>query len=391
MRVLDASSSDPSVLCGSIHGSESLPRLLTRRLCLKWHAWRQRKFKSAYSSYLSTAWPDTGILRENALSSADLIHLHWIGKHLISIEEIGRLRQPVVWTLHDQWPFCGAEHLAAPHDDRYKIGYFTGSRPSGETGIDINQITFRRKLRHWQRPMHVVASSNWMAACVRSSFLMRDWPLAVIPHPLDLDQWNALPQADSRRILGLPADCQVILFAAHAPFADPIKGGDLLLASLHQLNPSRPVMLLVAGQDSMPDTFCCPIPVRFLGLLNDSISMRLAYSAADVIVVPSRRESFCQVASEAQACSRPVVAFAEGGLTDVVADRLTGALAEPSDPQSLAAMLNWILDDPERWRQLSRQARLRAERLWAPARIAEAYQRVYEDALALAPAPRHTT
>jgi glycosyltransferase involved in cell wall biosynthesis len=115
--------------------------------------------------------------------------------------------------------------------------------------------------------------------------------------------------------------------------------------------------------------------------LNDTISLRLAYGASDVVVVPSRRESFCQVASEAQACGRPVVAFAEGGLTDVVDDRKTGALAAPSDPLSLAAMLNWTLSDPDRWCELSHQARLRAEALWAPAKIAQDYQRVYESAL----------
>jgi glycosyltransferase involved in cell wall biosynthesis len=381
MRVLDYESQDPTVLCGFIEGSESLPRLVKRRLLLKALAWRGRHFHSSYPSYLSTAWPDTGILREPALAASQLIHLHWIGKHLISIEEIGRIKQPLVWTLHDQWPFSGAEHYASPQDNRFVLGYPANHRPDNETGPDINRSTFLRKLRHWKQPIQIVVTTQWMARCVQSSFLMRDWPLHVIPYPLDLDQWSPLSCQEARSVLGLPLDCQVILFSASDPFINPIKGGDLLLAALEHLDPHRPVLLLVAGQASSPVASSSPVPIRFLGALNDTISLRLAYGASDVVVVPSRRESFCQVASEAHACGRPVVAFAEGGLTDVVDDRKTGALAAPSDPLSLAAMLNWTLSDPDRWCELSHQARLRAEALWSPAKIAQDYQRVYESAL----------
>jgi glycosyltransferase involved in cell wall biosynthesis len=385
MRVLDYSSLDPTVLCGCVLGSESLPRLIKRRLALKAHAWRQRHFRSSYPSYLSTAWPETGILREQSVAAADLIHLHWIGKHLISIEEIGRLTQPVVWTLHDQWPFSGAEHWIGPGDDRYLRGYPASYRPAAESGIDINRLTFLRKRRHWRRPMHIVASSQWMASFVQQSFLMRDWPLHVIPLPLDLDQWAPLPMLEARAVLKLPSDCQIILFAAHGAFSNPIKGGDLLLAALRQLDSQKPVMLIVAGEESTPAASSSPVPITFLGCLSDPISMRLAFAAADLVVVPSRRESFCQVASEAHACGRPVVAFAEGGLNDVVADRQTGALATPGDPSSLAAMLSWVLADSQRCSELSHQARQRAESLWAPSRIAKMYRQVYESALASRP------
>jgi glycosyltransferase involved in cell wall biosynthesis len=355
--------------------------MVKRRLLLKAHAWRGRHFQSSYPSYLSTAWPDTGILREPALAAAQLIHLHWIGKHLISIEEIGRIKQPLVWTLHDQWPFCGAEHYASPQDNRFVLGYPANQRPEAEAGPDINRSTFLRKLRYWKQPIQIVVTTQWMASCVQSSFLMRDWPLHVIPYPLDLDQWAPLSQQQARHVLGLPSDCQIIFFAANGAFSYPVKGGDLLLAALHHLDPHRPAMLLVAGQEYSAVDITCPIPIRFLGPLNDTISLRLAYGASDVVVVPSRRESFCQVASEAHACGRPVVAFAEGGLTDVVDDRRSGALAVPSDSLSLAAMLNWTLGDSVRWRELSHHARLRAEALWAPSIIAQAYQRVYDNAL----------
>ena len=43
-------------------------------------------------------------------SEYDIIHLHWINGETISIEDIGKIKKPIVWTLQDMWPFSGSEH-----------------------------------------------------------------------------------------------------------------------------------------------------------------------------------------------------------------------------------------------------------------------------------------
>ncbi len=70
------------------------------------------------------------------------------------------------------------------------------------------------------------------------------------------------------------------------------------------------------------------------------------YAAADVVLVPSRSESFGLVALEAQACGTPVVAASVGGLTSVVADRRTGFLVEGHDPGDHAERLLDVLRQP---------------------------------------------
>ena len=70
------------------------------------------------------------------------------------------------------------------------------------------------------------------------------------------------------------------------------------------------------------------------------------YAAADVVLVPSRSESFGLVALEAQACGTPVVAAAVGGLRFVVSDGRTGYLVEGHDPADHADRLLQILRDP---------------------------------------------
>jgi D-inositol-3-phosphate glycosyltransferase len=70
------------------------------------------------------------------------------------------------------------------------------------------------------------------------------------------------------------------------------------------------------------------------------------YRAADVVVVPSRSESFGLVALEAAACGIPVVATAVGGLLNIVHDGVTGHLVEGRDPARFARALTQVIDDP---------------------------------------------
>src|SRR5699024_7725510 len=57
----------------------------------------------------------------------DLIHLHWVGGDFLRIEDLPSLQVPIVWTLHDMWPFCGAEHVAY-QNDRWENGYTRSNR-----------------------------------------------------------------------------------------------------------------------------------------------------------------------------------------------------------------------------------------------------------------------
>ena len=72
------------------------------------------------------------------------------------------------------------------------------------------------------------------------------------------------------------------------------------------------------------------------------------YRAADVVIVPSRSESFGLVALEAAACGVPVVASAVGGLLNIVHDGVTGVLVDGRDPARFARAITQLLDDPGR-------------------------------------------
>jgi D-inositol-3-phosphate glycosyltransferase len=86
------------------------------------------------------------------------------------------------------------------------------------------------------------------------------------------------------------------------------------------------------------------------------------YRAADVVVVPSRSESFGLVALEAAACGTPVVAAAVGGLLNIVHDGVTGHLVEGRDPARFARALSQVIDDPRGAAAMGAAASVRARR-----------------------------
>jgi glycosyltransferase involved in cell wall biosynthesis len=395
MRVLSQLSDDPTVIGGAPQTQNPIRRRLHPRLTQQ----ARRGFRTGNPTLHSIAWPATGLGQElldrHRRGKADVVHLHWLGDATLSIEEIGRLPMPLVWTLHDQWAFCGAEHYTSPpqpgesasSDERFALEYTPASRPSHESGPDLNRRTWLRKRRAWRRPIQIVCPSTWLGDCARRSALMADWPITVVPYPIDLQVWAPIDQRQARDLLHLPQDRPLVLFGADGGTNDPRKGADLLLEALQWLrqqlagSPLEYLELVVYGQSrpaQLPD-MC--FPIHYTGRILDDLRLRLLYAAADVFVIPSRQDNLPNTGLEAHACGIPVVAFRTGGLVDIVADRVTGALAEPFVPASLAAAIRWVLVDPQRRRQLGAAARQRAVRIWDPARVAGLYADVYHQAL----------
>ncbi len=110
------------------------------------------------------------------------------------------------------------------------------------------------------------------------------------------------------------------------------------------------------------------------------------YTAADVVLVPSRSESFGLVALEAQACGTPVVAADVGGLPYVVEDGRSGFLVEGHDPGDHAERLLQVLRDPALQSAFGIEAAEQAQRFTWDA-TTEQMVGVYDEVLASANRP----
>jgi glycosyltransferase involved in cell wall biosynthesis len=318
----------------------------------------------------------------------DVVNLHWIGDETLSIGEVARLarRLPLVWTLHDMWPFCGAEHYADEHPDaRWRHGYPRSSRPTTQSGIDLDRWTWRRKAAAWRDipPIHLIAPSHWIAACAAQSPLTREWPTSVIPNALDLHRFRPTPRRVARQILGLPIEGPILLCGSIGGNEAQRKGWDLLTQGLAHLASTNPdIVCVIIGHEQPVDRPPLALSTRWLGMLHDDISLALLYAAVDVTVVPSRQDNLPQMATEAQACGCPVAAFHTGGLSDVVDHLSTGYLAQPFASAELAQGIRWILADAGRYAQLRLAARRRVEELWSADVLIGQHLSVYRQAIA---------
>jgi glycosyltransferase involved in cell wall biosynthesis len=377
LMVNRAALADPTVI-----GPATAPgRLLAKSRRILADPWRRLLKGGSPGLHSPACIPSRWANRLNA-SAAEVVHLHWINCEMMSIADIGRLTKPVVWTLHDMWAFCGAEHYTDGF--RWREGYAAANRPAHESGFDLDRWTWQRKQRHWQRPFQIVTPSRWLAGCVAQSALFANWPVAVIPNPIDTEVWRPVDKLLARQMLNLPPASPILVFGALGGDEDPRKGFDLLRDALQHLRGRIDGLeLVVFGQLAPTQQTSLGFPVRHTGYLHDDEKLRLLYSAADAVAVPSRLEAFGQTASEAHACGTPVVAFNTGGLADIVAHRQTGYLAKPFDVQDLAAGIEWVLGAKASGPDVGIAARERACRLWDSPVIARHYAELYARATAI--------
>ena len=189
----------------------------------------------------------------------------------------------------------------------------------------------------------------------------------------------------ARRAIGLPADRPVLLFVGRL---QPLKAPDLAIRALAGLTTHRDALLVIVGGASGIDgdvDACWRLAVelgvddrvRFVAPLPHHI-LSSWYRAADVVIVPSRSESFGLVALEAAACGIPVVASAVGGLLNIVHDGVTGLLVDGRDPDRYARAIEQVLGDPRGAAAMGVAAAVRARRFtWSF--TAARLRRVYTD------------
>ncbi len=310
----------------------------------------------------------------------DIVHLHWLCNQFLALEELTRIHRPLVWTLHDSWPFTGGCHVPG---DCTAYRQQCGNCPvlASGRGEDLSRALLRRKQQAYAGlNLTVVSPSRWLADCARQSPLLGARRIEVIPHGLDLAVFRPVARTVARRALGLAEDETLVLFGGMSSTRDPNKGYDLLVEALSTLTDQcwldrTRLLVFGAGEEERP-AVNLPVAQQHLGYLNDDVSLVLVYSAADVMVVPSRREAFGQTAMEALACGTPVVCFRTTGLIDIVDHHATGYLAAPYDAEDLARGIVWATTADQRG-ELRDRARRKAEQAFAQAIVAGRHMELY--------------
>lgn len=288
----------------------------------------------------------------------DIIHLHWIGNSMLSIKEIKKIKQPLIWTFHDSWAFTGGCHVPFPCT---KYTQDCGKCPQLNSlkHKDPSLRTLSIKTKHWKSTtIKITTPSQWMTECVKNSSIFSQSSPITIPNGIDIDNFKPIDKIIARQILNISSEKKIILFGAIGATEDKNKGFNLLISALNKLiKIDNSFQLLVFGSSKPLFHTEYSFSVNFLGRINDDITLSLLYSCADVMIVPSMTESFGQTALESMACGTPVVAFNTTGIKDIINHKVNGYLANPYDPNDLASGILWILSNTDNYQTLSYNAR----------------------------------
>lgn len=317
--------------------------------------------------------------------AADALNFHNLHSGYFNYLAIPTLtkHKPAIFTLHDMWSFTG--HCGYSFDcDRWKIGCGQCPYPDTYPEIKRDNTHIEWKLKNWayrRSNLTIVAPSRWLVEQAKASML-NQFPIHHIPYGIDTEAYQPLNQAQCRGLLGIPADKKVLMFAAFL-ITDTRKGSDLLMKALQQLPTTLKSELLLltigAGSDKLGEVV--GIQTIYLGHISNDRLKAIAYSAADLFLLPTRADNLPLVLQESLACGTPMISFKIGGVPDLVRPGITGYLAAPNDAADLSRGILELLEDQNLRDQMRQNCRAIALDEYPLQQQADRYIELYRNAL----------
>lgn len=296
----------------------------------------------------------------------DVVHLHSLhgAEGYADIGPVAALsrRCAVVMTIHDLWPVTG--HCGYPMDcERWRTG--CGRCPDLQrypaVPRDATRLNWwRKRVAFRSARLHLIVPSQWVAEQLRASPILGHLPATVVPAPVEIETFRPGDGDAARRSLNLPPGGRIVLLAAQS-LSNVYKGTKEGIAALNRVE-HRDLFVVAIGHDAEAVLRQCRAPGIAVGYQAAPAALAKYYRAADVLLMPSRCETFGMVAAEALACGTPAAAFAAGGLTDVLGHDEGGLLVPAGDVAALAGAVQRLLDDAELRERLGRNGAARAAR-----------------------------
>ncbi|MBP5158352.1 MAG: glycosyltransferase [Treponema sp.] len=315
-------------------------------------------------------------------SDFDVVNLHWIND-VVSTKDIAKISKPIVWTMHDSWPCCGAEHHpnVMEDDTRWQVGYYRHNKPASTHGIDLCRKVWNQKKKYLSnKDITFTAPSIWEHDVLKSSALFKDRDCYLVPNIMDYSVFYPRDSKLVRLLFGIPSDRKVIGFGAAGDMDGPkaMKGSSLLFEALRRLENPEQYFLLVFGPVGSKFKSEISIPFFSSGYVANPQILACLYSACNVFVNPSIIENFSYTCLEAMSCAVPAVAFDGGGTGCLIDHKVTGYLAAPYNPVDIVYGIEYCISHSE---ELSENAFMKSREEYNREETVRKYVVVYEAAL----------
>ena len=275
------------------------------------------------------------LIRKLKKFQPDILHLHILHSWCVNLPLLFRYIRKydikVVWTMHDCWAFTGqCPHFTMAKCDKWKDGCYSCPqyRQYPQSYVDRTRFMWKKK-KAWftgVKDMTIVTPSHWLARLVRESFL-GDYPVKVIHNGIDLSIFK--PRASMFR-QKYHCNEKKILLGVSFDWGKR-KGLDVFIELAKRLPDSYQIVLV--GTDEAIDQ---QLPDEIITIHNTQNQQELSeiYSAADLLINPTREDTYPTINMEALACGTPVLTFSTGGSPESIDDSC-GAVVTCDDIDSL--------------------------------------------------------
>lgn len=276
----------------------------------------------------------------------DLIHLHNLHGHYLHVgvlfEFLKAWGKPVVWTLHDCWPFTGhCSHFLLSKCERWKSGCFkcpslSTYPPSFFADNSRKNWGRKRELFSSIENLTLVPVSDWLAELVTQSFL-REKPMLRIHNGTDVETFSPRGgNTDIREKYGIGSRFCILGCASGWSASKGL--GDFI--KLRERIPEKDLAIVLVG---VSEKQIAGLPDGIIGISRTENVNVLAdlYSAADLLVNPTYEDNFPTVNIEALACGTPVCTYRTGGSPEAV-DEATGFVVEQGNIDGIISAIGTV-------------------------------------------------
>lgn len=249
-----------------------------------------------------------------------LVHLHNVHGYYLHLPTLFQFLKksgiPVVWTLHDCWPFTGHCAFYQPAGCQKWLTGCGGCPLKREYPasflLDASARNYKNKKNLFGGlNCHLVTPSRWLAGEAEKSFL-GGYPVSVIPNGIDLSVFR--PTDAGELLARYQIDGRKIILGVAGPWKKS-KGLDVFLRLAPRL-PEDYQIVLVGLSAQQKDAL--PSNVTGIGRTNSPAELAALYSAAEVFCNPTTADNFPTTQLEALACGTPVVTYNTGGASEAL-------------------------------------------------------------------------
>ena len=273
----------------------------------------------------------------------DIIHLHNIHGYYINIEILFNYlkdaNKPVVWTLHDCWPFTGhCAYFDYVGCDKWKHGCNKCPQkhdyPTSNI-IDNSNFNYEKKKELFKsvKNMTIVTPSEWLANLVKKSFLGL-YSVVVINNGIDLDVFKPIKNNFREKY---KLEDKFIVLGVASEWSER-KGLKYFRELNNSLSDDYKIVVVGVNKNQKNE-----LSKDILSILktNNAEELAIIYSEADVFINPTLEDNFPTTNIEALACGTPVITFKTGGSVESL-DEYTGKIVNKEDTYELIEAINSV-------------------------------------------------